>query len=214
VHVYKQRLLETIEKLALAFLKMKLLISFIQNGGLMKEHNLSESSELETQEQELDRALHHHVLMIRQTLEKIKNAKRSKMILFHLSSVVQKTIDSIEAVLGNIKKNVKDLLYNKFADHLLYEMLRSQTKIKIFEENKFDPSLVFCMDIKNKTIKLSTMLPRAKNLIDEIEAEYNQLLKLKMSPLKPIKLRKPLKNFLFKDGKLFDNKFVSVQTDE
>lgn len=99
-----------------------------------------------------------------------------------LSSVVEKTIDSLETVLSNVKAYVKDLFYEKSTDHLLDEMLKSQSLNDGFEESKFDPSTVFDLDIYDKTFELSTMLPTDKKQIDDFEREYEEMLEFNQDP--------------------------------
>lgn len=64
---FKQTQREKIENLALTFLKLKLQISYIQTGGLIKKFDDPDMFKLQQQENDLDRSLHDHVFNIRQT---------------------------------------------------------------------------------------------------------------------------------------------------
>jgi len=182
VKKFKQTQREKIENLALTFLKLKLQISFIQTGGLIKKFDDPDVFKLQQQENDLDRSLHDHVFNIRQMSKNIETSKKNMSTLSLLSSVVEKTIDSLETVLSNVKAYVKDLFYEKSTDHLLDEMLKSQSLNDGFEESKFDPSTVFDLDIYDKTFELSTMLPTDKKQIDDFEREYEEMLEFNQDP--------------------------------
>mmetsp|Transcript_41754 Transcript_41754/g.48227 ORF Transcript_41754/g.48227 Transcript_41754/m.48227 type:complete len:188 (-) Transcript_41754:835-1398(-) len=174
---------EKIKNLTVVFLKLKLQISLIQTSGLIKTISDPDRFKLQDQSKELDDSFHSHVLTIRQTYKKCETMNKSKLTLPLLSSVVEKTIDSLETVLSNVKEYVKDLLYEKSAGHLLDEMLRYQITGDVYEESKFDPSTVYNLKIYNKTFELSTMLPTSKRRVDDFEKDYEVLLESSHHPL-------------------------------